>query len=119
MSIYHFLKIKKNIARILMYWTCRVPVILNSNDNGTAFTRTVVTSSIFILLRCMAHQFEAKDLSKLALLITQIMPITVWCSFCMNQSYIYSAFITKSLIPSLVTCNNVFPITKWDRSFST
>ena len=70
-----------------MYGKCRVPVILNRNYDGTAFTRTVVTRSISTLLRCMAHQFEAEDLSKLALPITQIRPITVWCTFCMNQSY--------------------------------
>ena len=50
-----------------MYGKCCVPVILNRNYDGTAFTRTVVTRSISTLLRCMAHQFEAEDLSKLVL----------------------------------------------------
>ena len=92
MSICQILKILKNIARSLMYWKCHGPVISNRNDNGTAFTRTVVTRSISTLWRCMGHQFEAEDLSKLALSITQIRPITVWWTFCMNQSYIYLLF---------------------------
>ena len=65
-----------------------VNILKTNHDDWTAFTRTVVTRSISTLLRCVVHQFEAEDLSKLALPVTQIRTITVWCTFCMNQSYI-------------------------------
>ena len=44
-----------------------VNILKTNHDDWTAFTRTVVTRSISTLLRCMAHQFEAEDLSKLVL----------------------------------------------------
>ena len=74
---------EKNISRSLMYRKCRSPVISNCNDDGTAFTRTIVTRSMSTLCGCISHQFEA-------LPITQIRPNTVWCTFCIYQPHVHN-----------------------------
>ena len=78
------------------------------NDNGTVFTRTIVSYLKFTFRLCMTHHWKAEDLSKMALPMTQIWPIAVWWSFWLNQSYIFTCCmgsyksIKKILFPILV-----------------
>jgi len=92
------LKNLKKIACRFMYWDPGWWGFLDHNDNDTGFTRTVVSRFKLTLIWCMIYRWEAENLSKMALPITQTRPITIWGPFWLHHSYI------KAIVSLVCVC---------------
>ena len=99
-----------------MYRKCPCLSISNRKDDGTAFTRTIVSRFKFTLMPCMAHQFEAEGLTKQALPTTRIRPITVWLPFWLYQSYEVS--VCQLSIWLNTNIDTSFNCSVWELSFT-